>query len=204
MLPPGLGSPGEDFGVHAFLLGEGLLVTVPPPGAQRAKVIFPPGGWRQLETLRYFGGGPREVAVTGGPSAFLGEGRILPLLTESQPLRPDQAAGPFNDLTLLLSPGPEETVFHLFDGAMIDARRAPDALVLTVAGEIDRAYTWRILDVPAPAAVYREGVRQPPANWTYQERTRVLTIPAIKGKEHRLEVVAGEETFLDPSLEPGR
>ena len=56
--------------------------------------------------------------------------------------------------------------------------------------------------MPAPVAIFVDGIRQRPEFWQYQERARLLTLPRVPGPSHRVEVVTPDEVTVDPSLLP--
>lgn len=200
LLPPAITAPQEDFGPDEYFLGRNLLVAVPPAGAASMSVRFPRGGWRQVDTLSYYGPGPREVKVAGRPTAFLLESSVIPLLTGETPHRAKDL-DPAAPLALLLHPGPE-ALFKLYDGTEFVSRHFPNSLLLEVSGETQRDYSWRVLDQAEPTSVFKDSLRQTRQFWQYQDRARLLTLPQVAGPSHRIEVVTPDEVIVDPSLEP--
>jgi hypothetical protein len=179
-----------------YMLGDELLVApVGSPGDPATKTVwFPPGEWVDFFTgERHRGPAVEELTVPlGRIPVFARAGAVVP----SQPYRPSEAGGPADPLIVTAWAGADGafTLYedagdgrdyrrgaHAFTRIAHDDRGAAGTVVAlgrsrgAFAGRLARrAWEVRVVGLDRPGAVRING--QTPADWSYDEATRTVTV----------------------------
>lgn len=179
--------------MHEYLLGRDLLVSI-----YKKETRLPAGRWKNFWTGELYDGNQNltlEWPEERGGNLFVREGAIIPF----GPLMQYRKEKPVDEIELLLFPGPDESVFELYDddGVSFDHRQGKFALTriacrrdgAAVIGEVAAAAgeypvpanrSW-VLKITLPAAPHRVTVDgQDVVSCSWDKVRQELTLPVAK------------------------